>query len=93
MSAARCLAQEPSPILRAEAAQRACLAAIDDRFGWLKRLIAIHGGSLEDLRPHEKQLWYARQSVVASYNRIGQLPRPERRERAYERLALECTRI
>ncbi len=82
-----------SCILKAEQARRDCLARIDERFGWLKRLVALHGGSLDGLKPHERQLWFARESVVGTYNRIGQIPDLGRRERAYQRLTAECTRL
>lgn len=77
---------------RAEDARRECLARIDERFGWLKRQVALHAGSIADLKPHERLLWHARQSVVGAYNRIGQLPDLAKRERAYQRLMNECAR-
>lgn len=76
-------------IWAAETARRECLQAIDDRFGWLKRLVAEHWGNVEDLKPHERQLWYVRESIVASYNRIGGISVHGRREAAYRRLTLE----
>jgi hypothetical protein len=92
MSTARSLPERPS-LLRAEEARRDCLARIDERFGWLKRLVALHAGSVEELKPHERQLWYARESVVGTYNRIGLIPDLGRRERAYQRLTAECVRL
>lgn len=76
-----------------EEARRNCLDRIDERFGWLKRLVAFHGGSLDWLKPHEQLLWRARESVVGTYNRIGLIPDLGRRRRAYERLCAECTRL
>jgi len=84
---------ERAALLKAEDARRECLARIDHRFGWLKRLVALNGGAIEALKPHERQLWYARESVVGTYNRIGQIPDLGRRERAYGRLLAECTRL
>jgi hypothetical protein len=90
---ARILSAPQSALLKAEEARRECLTRIDERFGWLKRLVALHGGSIEALKPHERQLWFARESVVGTYNRIGQIPDLGRRERAYGRLSAECTRL
>ncbi|HMG11994.1 MAG TPA: hypothetical protein VK571_02375 [Gemmatimonadaceae bacterium] len=93
MPSARILSAPQSALLKAEAARRECLARIDERFGWLKRLVALHGGSIDALKPHERQLWHARESVVGTYNHIGLIPDLGRRERAYRRLSAECTRL
>lgn len=79
-------------IYQAEDARRDCVTRIDERFGWLKRLVATHAGSIESLKPHEKQLWHVRQRFVDTYNRIGLIPDLYKRTRAYERLSAECTR-
>jgi hypothetical protein len=92
-STARILPASHNALLRAEDARRECLARIDERFGWLKRLVALQGGAVESLEPHQRLLWHARESVVGTYNRVSQIPNLERRERAYRRLAAECTRL
>ncbi len=78
-----------APIQSPGAAYAACLAALERRFGWLRHALFQKGGNVSRLRLHEQTLWHARTAAVDRFNRIGELPSPARRARAYERLTAE----
>lgn len=72
--------------------REACRLAIERRFGWLKRELALVGGSVTSLQPHQQVLWYGREKVVGRFNRIGDLPGFEKRGCAYRKLTRELDR-
>ena len=74
-----------------ELARERCRAAIEDRFGWLKRRLAEVNGNLSLLRVQEQSLWYGRQQMIARYHGIHHY-KPERQEKAYDRLTKEIAR-
>lgn len=78
---------QPSP----ENWRKACLSALDKRFGWIKRELEQNGGNLSALPEHQQRLWYWREKAVATYNTIGKLRDAERRSKAYRKLWIELS--
>jgi hypothetical protein len=72
--------------------REACRRAIERRFGWLKLELALVGGSVSSLKPHQQVLWYGREKVVGRFNRIGDLPGFAKRAAAYRKLTRELER-
>ena len=69
-----------------------CWLAIERRFGWLKVRLTNVYGNVNELAPHEQELWRARERVVGEYNRIGELRDSQQQRRRYQKLGKECAR-
>lgn len=78
---------KPSP----ENWRKACLSALDKRFGWLKRELEQRGGNLNALEEHKKLLWYWREKAVATYNHTSKIRDADKRSKAYRKLWIELS--